>query len=142
MTVHYSPQLMKTTSSMIHLSVVVITYNEEDNIERCLKSIVKHLIGNPVHCRNAIANRLTLRQAGRHRGRNETIISIQRWRRCAFFQANYIIQLNHMPFPAADVERSQIERFVPILSLYLADDLILFAVHDKISKSLTAKAQL
>lgn len=40
MTVRYSQPLMKTTASMIQLSVVVITYNEEDNIERCLKSIV------------------------------------------------------------------------------------------------------
>jgi len=39
MTVHYSQPLMKTRTSMIQLSVVVITYNEEDNIERCLKSI-------------------------------------------------------------------------------------------------------
>jgi glycosyltransferase involved in cell wall biosynthesis len=40
MTVHYAQPLMKTDNSMIQLSVVVITYNEEENIERCLKSIV------------------------------------------------------------------------------------------------------
>ncbi len=41
MTVHYAQQLKKiTTTSMVQLSVVVITYNEEDNIERCLKSIL------------------------------------------------------------------------------------------------------
>ena len=40
MKVRYSQSSMKTTASMIELSVVVITYNEEDNIERCLKSVV------------------------------------------------------------------------------------------------------
>lgn len=40
MTVHYRKPLTKISTSMIQLSVVVITYNEEENIERCLKSIV------------------------------------------------------------------------------------------------------
>ncbi len=40
MTVHYAQPFMKTDTRMIQLSVVVITYNEEENIERCLRSIV------------------------------------------------------------------------------------------------------
>ena len=57
-------------------------------------------------------------------------------------QLHQVVQLDQLPVLAANINGLKIERIVPVLPGNLTDDLVLFSVHDKITKPLPAETQL